>query len=65
MSDTGSAAALYPFFYRVRKWRPEWHGLRCRIVARGARNSRLVEFADGRREVVSGNALRKVKPKAT
>jgi hypothetical protein len=30
----------------------------CRVVARGAMNSVLVEFADGQREVVSRNAIR-------
>lgn len=32
----------------------------CRIVARGTQNSRLIEFEDGTREVVSGNSLRKL-----
>jgi hypothetical protein len=36
-------------------------GRRCRLIARGTMNSRLVEFEDGTRHVVSGNALRKVK----
>jgi hypothetical protein len=36
-------------------------GQRCRIVARLAMNSRLIEMEDGTRYVVSGNALRKVK----
>ena len=33
-------------------------GRRCRIIARLAFNSRLIEFEDGERHVVSGNALR-------
>jgi Family of unknown function (DUF6283) len=33
---------------------------RCRIVARGAMNSRLIELEDGTRHVVSGNALRRL-----
>ncbi len=36
-------------------------GRRCRIVARGALNSRLIEFDNGERHVVSGNSLRRVK----
>lgn len=36
-------------------------GKRCRILARGGMNSRLVEFEDGTRHVVSGNALRRAK----
>lgn len=57
----------YPLYYRNRLcilWGPAGSPLyrkRCRIVARGALNSRLVEFEDGERHVVSGNALRKVK----
>lgn len=34
----------------------------CRIIARGAMNSILVEFENGQREVVSGNSIRKIKP---
>ena len=37
------------------------YGRRLRIVARGSMNSVLVEFEDGQREIVSGNALRKIK----
>jgi hypothetical protein len=37
------------------------YGRRCRIVARGAMNSRLIEFEDGSLHCVSGNALRRVK----
>lgn len=48
--------------YAWRKYRPEWCGRRCRIVARGARNSRLIEFEDGSQAVVSGWALRRIKP---
>jgi hypothetical protein len=32
----------------------------CRVLARGAMNSALVEFADGYQAVISRNALRKV-----
>ena len=35
-------------------------GETCRVLARGAMNSALVEFADGARYVISRNALRKV-----
>jgi hypothetical protein len=31
----------------------------CKVIARGAMNSALVEFEDGARHVVSRNALRK------
>jgi hypothetical protein len=36
-------------------------GRKCKVVARGAMNSCLVEFEDGQREVVSRNAIRKAK----
>lgn len=34
---------------------------KCRVLARGAMNSALVEFESGQREVISRNAIRKVK----
>jgi len=36
-------------------------GRACRVVARGSRNSALVEFENGQREVVSRNAIRRLK----
>lgn len=36
-------------------------GMRLRVLVRGGRNSRLVEFEDGHRSIVSGHGLRKVK----
>ena len=39
--------------------RAEMKGRTCRVLCRGAKNSALVEFEDGQREVVSRNALRK------
>jgi hypothetical protein len=32
-----------------------------RIIARGKGNSRLIEFENGTKEIVSGNAIRKIK----
>jgi hypothetical protein len=56
---------MYPLIYRW-KLTALWgnagsplYGKRCRIVARGGLNSRLVEFEDGVRHVVSENALRR------
>lgn len=34
----------------------------CRILARGAFNSILIEFENGQREIVSRNAVRRLKP---
>ncbi len=48
------------WYWRARL--PERNGLRCRIVARGAKNSVLIEFeADGYRVVTSRYAVRRVK----
>lgn len=50
----------FPYVYR---WdRMGRKGQRCRVLVRGTRNSRLVEFEDGHRAVTSGNALRKAPP---
>ncbi len=48
------------WYWRARL--PERNGPRCRIVARGAKNSVLVEFeADGYRVVTSRYAVRQIK----
>jgi hypothetical protein len=39
-------------------------GAACRVLARGALNSALIEFQDGLQAVVSRNALRKCKATA-
>lgn len=51
----------FPYIYcwRNNAKRATLYGRRCRVLARGAMNSRLVEFEDGQREIVSGNALRR------
>ncbi len=51
----------YDRVYCWGKYRPELKGKRCRLLARGAINSALVEFQDGERHVVSRNAIKKVK----
>lgn len=48
-------------WFRWRKFRPDWYGRRCRIIARGTMNSALIEFDDGERAVVSRWAIRKLK----
>ena len=56
---------MYPYFYR---WRTmlkgtttaRYFGQRCRVIARGAMNSALVEFESGEQAIISRNALRKV-----
>jgi hypothetical protein len=44
-----------------RKRLPERKGQRCRILARGSRNSVAVEFEDGYRVITSRWAVRKIK----
>lgn len=39
--------------YRWRKYRPELHGQRCRVLARGALNSCLVQFESGEKVITS------------
>ena len=53
----------YPYYFTFgnNEKRATMKGRACRILARGTQNSRLVEFEDGQREVISGNALRKRK----
>jgi hypothetical protein len=53
----------YPYYYawRNNSKRLTLYQRRCRIVARGSRNSRLIEFENGQRECVSGNAIRRVR----
>lgn len=49
-------------FDRVWRWRtnlPHRQGWPCRVLARGALNSALIEFLDGERHVVSRFAFRK------
>ena len=40
--------------------RAEMKGRACRVLCRGAKNSALIEFEDGQREVVSRNALKRL-----
>jgi hypothetical protein len=57
----------YPYFYNFKLaalWGSQGSPLfkcRCRVLARGELNARMVEFQDGAIHIVSGNALRKVK----
>ena len=59
-----ASTKVYPLKYRfrLRAWfggkDSPLFGRRCRIIARGAMNGRLVEFESGEKHIVSGNALR-------
>jgi hypothetical protein len=54
----------YPYYFawKNNSKRAELYLRKCRVLARGAMNSALVEFENGQREIISRNALRKVKP---
>lgn len=47
--------------FRWRKYRPEFYGRPCRILARGTMNSVLIEFENGERCVCSRWAVRRIK----
>ena len=49
----------YIWFWNPRMGERKRKGLRCRLIARGARNSALVETEDGELIVCSRNCLRK------
>jgi len=52
---------MYFYYWYWKKKLPDRHGASCRVVARGALNSVLVEFEDGYRVVTSRYAVRRVK----
>jgi len=52
----------YRFAWGNNEKRAQLKGRGCRVIARGAMNSVEVEFADGRREIVSRNAIRRNEP---
>ena len=51
----------YRYHWQNNEKRAQLKGRCLRIVSRGEMNSRLVEFENGQREIVSGNAIRKIK----
>lgn len=53
--------ALYIYRWGNNPKRAAMKGRPCRVIARGTRNSALVEFTGGQREVVSRNALARAK----
>lgn len=50
----------YDRYWRLHVRLPDRKGQRCRLIARGAMNSAVIEFEDGVRHVVSRNAFRKL-----
>ncbi len=53
----------YPYYFAWKNnpKRATLYGRKMRVLVRGVMNSALVEFENGDREVVSRNAIRKVK----
>jgi hypothetical protein len=54
---------LYYYAWRNNEKRLTLYRRACKVVARGAMNSCLLEFENGQREVVSRNAIRKLPQK--
>lgn len=51
----------YLYRWKNNPKRASLYGRACRVLARGALNSALVEFTDnGQREIISRNALKKI-----
>jgi hypothetical protein len=53
-------AFVYPYRYAWKNntKRATLHDRACRVIARGAMNSIMIEFEDGQQEIVSRNAIR-------
>lgn len=52
---------IYYYAWKNNPKREELYGRRFRVIARGSMNSVLVEFEDGQKEIISRNAIRRVK----
>ena len=50
---------IYIYPWGNNEKRATMKGKRFRVITRGKRNSALIEFEDGQKEVISRNALRK------
>ena len=56
-----TAPTIYIYPWGNNEKRVTMKGKRFRVITRGKRNSALIEFEDGQKEVISRNALRKAK----
>lgn len=61
VGDRDEGGATLTHYWRIRKRLPERFGEPCTVLARGRMNSILIQFADGKRVVTSGNFVRKTK----
>jgi len=57
--ELGKKDQIYIYVWGNNPKRASMKGRKCRVIKRYKRNSALVEFESGQREVVSRNALRK------
>lgn len=53
---------MFDRYWRIKKFRPDRYMHLCRVLARGSKNSCLIEFEDGERVITSRWNIRKVKP---
>jgi len=60
--DRGDPEMTYVFSWGNNPKRKELKGRRCVVLAAGAKNSRLIEFENGQKEIVSRRALREAPP---
>jgi hypothetical protein len=51
----------YVYAWKNNEKRATMYGRKCRVLARGKKNSVLAEFEDGQREIVSRNSIRLIK----
>jgi hypothetical protein len=59
MSETPNPSAYkYYYAWKNNSKRETMYKRACRVIARGAMNSCMVEFEDGQREIVSRNAVK-------
>lgn len=49
----------YPYYWRVKRRRPDLFRVPCRVLVRGGMNSALIETVEGERIVTSRNYLRR------
>jgi hypothetical protein len=56
---------VFDRYWRIHKHRPDRYRHKCRVLARGAKNSCLIEFEDGERVITDRWNIRKLKDQET
>ena len=59
--QTVAGTQIYVYTWRNNEKRATLYGRLCRVIYRGRPNSALVEFENGQREIISRNAIRRIK----